>query len=820
MKKSVKRSTVMALTISLLMPFLCSFSEGNGDYQDYLFRRNYEKILVESLTNCEISIAANMSTLHTPRGYVSSYYQNNELTQVFGVLDGLSSPINVQYHYDSEGELDRYYNGHLLLEKENEGYTTNYIVDGDRALSLTDKPESTTFVYADGTEVSESRAGDGAFEITRNSNWIYRGLDGLDGMLSCESYDGLEESWDYDYDGNLVSYEASDSTFYEKTKINSTTNDCFVRARGLQDEYIVTQNDCLVTYSGLHGNLISDFDIDSSVSSYGFNQSNTNWNIQFMPRADKPLEQIGIASSPYGTYRPSFNDSNLVTSIEKDGVTQRTYQYDGMNRLVSSTDSRGISYYVYDDANNMTKAICMSDEVIGDWFYSYSGGRLESVNGIPLYYDRNGNTVAYGRTNYQWDRGSILTKITSDELTVSFQYDAMNNPILRTTDSYDQKRLVWEGNRLIAESDGSRMLSYFYDCFGSPIGFTYNGGIYAYCKNAFQDVVGIVRDDGVLVAEYSYGDFGEPGRVIDSNGSGVAFLNPFRYRSYYFDQDLGVYYLRSRWYSPELRRFLSSDSPKALLQQASKSELLLNRYSYCANNPISYIDSEGTSITATIGGVAAASSSAGPAGWLLLAGFIIIVVAAWVIYESSNTTNGGTAPQPITSQSIHNDPIVSVVEPPAIDEPIVGGDAGVIEQPVPEEETNPFSDPDVQNGLRTLEAGLAMAKASAMLRIMNHYNHPKEWHHIVPRNRNDFFGLMPFVRAYMNIVFPGSGVNSMENQVHISTLLHKGLHNALCIQGVASALYPTTLLLSTRPFETLLKYMAGLIVAIDIMFQL
>ncbi|MBR5990623.1 MAG: hypothetical protein IK034_02150, partial [Bacilli bacterium] len=68
MKKSVKRSTVMALTISLLMPFLCSFSEGNGDYQDYLFRRNYEKILVESLTNCEISIAANMSTLHTPRG--------------------------------------------------------------------------------------------------------------------------------------------------------------------------------------------------------------------------------------------------------------------------------------------------------------------------------------------------------------------------------------------------------------------------------------------------------------------------------------------------------------------------------------------------------------------------------------------------------------------------------------------------------------------------------------------------------------------------------------------------------------------------------
>ena len=174
----------MALTISLLMPFLCSFSEGNGDYQDYLFRRTYEKILVERFTNSEISVTPNTSTIYTPGGYLSASYQNNELTQVSGVLNGFASPINVQYHYDSEGELDRYYNGHLLLEKENEGYTTNYIVDGDRALSLTDKPESTTFVYADGTEVIESRAGDGAFEITRNSNWIYRGLDGLDGMLS------------------------------------------------------------------------------------------------------------------------------------------------------------------------------------------------------------------------------------------------------------------------------------------------------------------------------------------------------------------------------------------------------------------------------------------------------------------------------------------------------------------------------------------------------------------------------------------------------------------------------------------------------------
>lgn len=574
-----------------------------------------------------------------------------------------------------------------------------------------------------------------------------------------------------------------------------------MKARGLQDEYIVTQNDCLVTYSGLHGNLISDFDIDSSVSSYGFNQSNTNWNIQFMPRADKPLEQIGIASSPYGTYRPSFNDSNLVTSIEKDGVTQRTYQYDGMNRLVSSTDSRGISYYVYDDANNMTKAICMSDEVIGDWFYSYSGGRLESVNGIPLYYDRNGNTVAYGRTNYQWDRGSILTKITSDDLTVSFQYDAMNNPILRTTDSYDQKRLVWEGNRLIAESDGSRMLSYFYDCFGSPIGFTYNGGIYAYCKNAFQDVVGIVRDDGVLVAEYSYGDFGEPGRVIDSNGSGVAFLNPFRYRSYYFDQDLGVYYLRSRWYSPELRRFLSSDSPKALLQQASKSELLLNGYSYCANNPISYVDSQGASSEAlAIAGSVAAGSFAFPwlAPLLIIAGIILIgfAAAASVDGEASNETTGPfTGPlASIYGPTIYYGDGIYSIETIQSDEPFVVGDGTVVASAISGAPASPYADPDIQTGLKELEGGIQLAVTSAVKRIARRYNHPKELHHIIPRTQTDFFNLLPDVRNYIYQNFNNIGGIDMEpNTVYISTLLHKGLHNSLYLEGIAISFHSITL---------------------------
>lgn len=825
MKKS-KKVKALAFSAILLVPFLCSFTEGEGESQEYLFRRNYEKILVERFTNSEISIAPGMSTLHTSNGNLSSFYENEELAHVSGALNGFSSPISVNYHYASDGSLDRYSNGHILLEKFNEGFTTDYVIDGDRVLTVFDKPEYTTLTYQDGEEVSEFRFADGGFEITRNNYWAYRGIDGSDGMLSCESYDGLQECWTYDEKGDLASYLSSDSTYYEKTATSTSSTSVSVRVRGLLDDYSVLENGCAVSYSCPHGTLISNYDIDSSIKSYGFGQSGTNWQMQFGTRGDKPLEQIGIASSPYGTYRFTFGDNNLITSTTRDGVTQKTYQYDGMNRLVSSADNVGTSYYVYDDANNITKAICRSDDVIGDWFYTYSGSRLVSVNDAPVSFDVKGNVVSYGRENYQWNMGSLLSKYISDDSVISFQYDAMNNPIVKTLNSTDQKRLVWEGKRLVAESNGSKLLSFFYDCFGSPIGFSYNGSLYAYCKNAFQDVVGIIRDDGALIAEYSYGDFGEPGRTYDIDGSGIAYLNPFRYRSYYFDQDLGLYHLKSRWYSPELRRFLSSDSPRVLLDQAFKSELLLNRYSYCANNPINYTDSQGTFADALAIGAAAAGSIVCPwlAPLLIIAGAVLIGIAgAAIVNGEASGQVGGVSTETLLSIALGGDGVyvgdngaVSVVESLPTYEPIIGGEAGVAISAAPEVPVNPFSDADVQRGLRLLKEALGLALASALTRVLRQYRHPKEWHHIVPRNKNDFFGWMPYVRAYMyDYAFPQIGVDSMNNQVHISTLLHKGLHNVLFLEAVATALYPTTFVINPEPFRAVLAFIKGQIMVID-----
>lgn len=473
------------------------------------------------------------------------------------------------------------------------------------------------------------------------------------------------------------------------------------------------------------------------------------------------------------------------------------YEYDGMNRLISSKDrTGGSSYYVYDDANNILKAFCFNEDVKGDWYYKYSKGCLESVNGDPILYDKKGNIESFGKNHYQWEMGSLLTKAYQGDSAICFRYDAMNNPIFKDSERDGVTRLVWEGRRLVAQANAKNMMSFLYDCFGSVIGFNYSEHFYAYCKNTFQDVVAIIRDDGRVVAEYSYGDFGEPGKVNDADGSGLAFMNPFRYRSYYFDQDLGLYYLRSRWYSPELRRFLSSDSPKTMLDEAYKKELLLNRYSYCANNPIAYIDSQGTVLD-----VAAMGAAIVLFGFFVFCVLIVAEVGAYIQAGNATSGFGGTTTSPYTPETPTYQPVPSVAEPPVMEEPIVEGGGTIAEQPDTETQFDPLSDADVQKGLKMLEGALGMALASAKLRIGRRYRHQTENHHIVPQNVIDLFQLLPNIRSYMALCYVG-GVNNYINIVEISTLLHKGLHNILYVQGVALVFDPITYFLPSvgEPF--------------------
>ena len=106
-----------------------------------------------------------------------------------------------------------------------------------------------------------------------------------------------------------------------------------------------------------------------------------------------------------------------------------------------------------------------------------------------------------------------------------------------------------------------------------------------------NDIIGIVDSSNALVVKYYYDAYGRIIKTLDTSGINLSNINPFRYRSYYQDYETGWYFLNSRYYNPLTNRFITMDEIEYL--GASGSVLSYNLYSYCENNPIIRIDSEG-----------------------------------------------------------------------------------------------------------------------------------------------------------------------------------------------------------------------------------
>ena len=120
-------------------------------------------------------------------------------------------------------------------------------------------------------------------------------------------------------------------------------------------------------------------------------------------------------------------------------------------------------------------------------------------------------------------------------------------------------------------------------------GFRYNSTTYLFRKNVQGDVTHIYTESGMLVGQYAYDAWGNCAILQDTNG--VATLNPFRYRSYYYDSDIKLYFLKTRYYDPETCRFINADDTSYLDPEKING---LNLYAYCGDNPVMAVDPNGT----------------------------------------------------------------------------------------------------------------------------------------------------------------------------------------------------------------------------------
>ena len=150
-------------------------------------------------------------------------------------------------------------------------------------------------------------------------------------------------------------------------------------------------------------------------------------------------------------------------------------------------------------------------------------------------------------------------------------------------------------------------------------------------KNVQGDVVALVDGNKAVVAKYIYDAWGnhkvyDGNNVENSDSTFIGNINPFRYRGYYYDAESGLYYLQTRYYDPEIGRFINSDSIDYIDPESING---LNLYGYCGNNPVMGVDPTGqavwwewllfgiTVVAATAIGIVATVATTGLAGAVL-----------------------------------------------------------------------------------------------------------------------------------------------------------------------------------------------------------
>ena len=106
------------------------------------------------------------------------------------------------------------------------------------------------------------------------------------------------------------------------------------------------------------------------------------------------------------------------------------------------------------------------------------------------------------------------------------------------------------------------------------------------------DVVAIYNESGAKVASYVYDAWGNFTTTYHNGGASLTpvIKNPLLYRGYYYDRDLGMYYLQTRYYDSNIGRFLNADS---VISGTNGSLKGYNLYAYCFNNPVSLTDGTG-----------------------------------------------------------------------------------------------------------------------------------------------------------------------------------------------------------------------------------
>lgn len=260
-----------------------------------------------------------------------------------------------------------------------------------------------------------------------------------------------------------------------------------------------------------------------------------------------------------------------------------------LNIANPDTTSVGPQTIVYDANGNR-------NTFFADQYTTNDLNQYISRNSSNAAYDANGNiTTALDGSTYWYDQQNRLVAATKSGITMRFTYDGLNRQVTRGIDGGTMTYNVYDGWNLIEEclASGSLQAEYYYGAAGLLLsGSSQRQSQYYwvyYYQNGEVSTSHIATTGGTMLEWYRYDLHGTPfvynaSDQLQTGGTNFFIRHLFTGQQWY--NEIGLYDLRNRFYSPDIGRFLQPD-PIGFNGDAS------NLYRYCGNNPVGFIDPMG-----------------------------------------------------------------------------------------------------------------------------------------------------------------------------------------------------------------------------------
>ena len=330
----------------------------------------------------------------------------------------------------------------------------------------------------------------------------------------------------------------------------------------------------------------------------------------------------GVVSSFTYTYYASGSQKSKTD--QTGNVT--SYTYDGLNHLTQESETGGLTHSYSYDANGNRAQMTVSGTANYVTTYCYdAANRLLSENctgdgssEMRCTYDADGNLLTRTVTSadgiagatYQYDLFGQLVLSNEGGIQAAYAYNAQGIRTEKTT-SAGWTQYLLDGGNVIGEQTDAELITYLRGV--NLISRTAAGNTEYYLFNAHGDVTELTSNRAVVTKTYHYDAFG-----VETSPDPLD-KNPFRYCGEYFDTETGTYYLRARYYDPNIGRFtqqdthwntansIYGDNPQKINEREDKLGLKTysyapqitavmqsgNLYVYGVSNPVAYVDRDG-----------------------------------------------------------------------------------------------------------------------------------------------------------------------------------------------------------------------------------